>query len=190
MPTGASTDTTFLNTPEFKLKTSNGVQIALTGYKSVSTDSVFTYVRYTTDGGLTYDSLPASFIPYGTSTNKPIVKATIPNVGPGMIQFQFISEEHKSGYIYIYGLKVEEIDNCARPEEVTFNVVNDTVIATIVDNDSTHTQWDYILSTADFDPSTRTPLTTNSKTIVLTDLSPSSTYYMYVRSNCGSEVSS
>ena len=190
LPTGASTDTTFLNTPEFKLKTSNGVQIALTGYKSVSTDSVFTYVRYTTDGGLTYDSLPASFISYGTSTNKPTVKATIPNVGPGMIQFQFISEEHKTGYIYIYGLKVEEIDNCARPEEVTFNVVNDTVIATIVDNDSTHTQWDYILSTADFDPSTRTPLTTNSKTIVLTDLSPSSTYYMYVRSNCGSEVSS
>ena len=186
--TGAAADTAFLNTPEFKLNSSNGVIITLYARKSVSTDSIFTYVRYTTDGGLTYDSLPYNFIPYATTTQT--LQTTIPNVGPGKIQFQFISEKHSSGSIFIYNLEVEEIDNCSRPDNVLFNVVNDTVNVTIVDNDSAHAQWDYIFDTADFDPTTREYQTTNSKTFALTNLSNAATYFLYVRSNCGSEVSS
>ena len=65
------------------------------------------------------------------------------------MSFIFVSEEHSEGGYNIYGMEVEEIENCSRPQDVTFNVSDSIVVATIVDSVSTNTQYEYVYGIGD-----------------------------------------
>ena len=185
---GAASDTAYFASPEFILRGSNGVEITVDGYQTSTTDTVNTYMRYTLDGGNTYTLLNESCVVKGSRGTK---KITLPNVGPGTIQFEFISSKHiTTNYIYLYKTNIEEIENCVRPQNVTFNVTLDTTFVTIVDTASEHTQWDYIYDSSDFDPDTRAYTSVTEKSFKITGLQAHTDYVLYVRTNCGSETSS
>ena len=178
---GNATDTSYLVTPTFKLKTNNGIIVYLDGYLSTSYDSINPPILYTLDNGLTYDTLGVNLF------NRPsrAVKATfIPNVGPGTISFKFVDEEHKYGSYYIYGFEVEEVENCARPQDVTFAITDSVITATVVDSVASHTQYEYVYSIGEFDPDALTPTLVNGNTITITDFELASVYNLYVRTYC------
>ena len=139
---GAASDTAYFASPEFILRGSNGVEITVDGYQTSTTDTVNTYMRYTLDGGNTYTLLNESCVVKGSRGTK---KITLPNVGPGTIQFEFIFSKHiTTNYIYLYKTNIEEIENCVRPQNVTFNVTLDTTFVSIVDTASELTHWEYV----------------------------------------------
>ncbi|MGM9795017.1 MAG: fibronectin type III domain-containing protein, partial [Candidatus Aphodosoma sp.] len=178
---GNATDTSFLVTPTFKLKTNNGIIVYLDGYLSTSYDSINPPILYTLDNGLTYDTLNVNLF------NRPsrAVKTTfIPNIGPGTISFKFVDEEHKYGSYYIYGFEVEEVENCARPQDVTFAITDSVITATIVDSVASHTQYEYVYSLGEFDPDALTPTLVNGNTFTITDFELASVYNLYVRTYC------
>ena len=178
---GNATDTSYLVTPTFKLKTNNGIIVYLDGYLSTSYDSINPPILYTLDNGLTYDTLGVNLF------NRPsrAVKATfIPNVGPGTISFKFVDEEHKYGSYYIYGFEVEEVENCARPQNVTFAVTDSLITATIVDSVASHTQFEYVYGIGNFNPDNLTPTLVNGNTFTITDFNYASVYNVYVRTYC------
>ena len=177
---GNCADTAYLSTPAFRLKTNNGIIVHFDGYMSTLIDSINPPVLYTFDG-ITFDTLNVELLQRGTRG----VKSTyIPNVGPGVMSFIFVSEEHSEGGYNIYGMEVEEIENCSRPQDVTFNVSDSIVVATIVDSVSTNTQYEYVYGIGDFDPEYATPTLVSGNSFTLSDLKNHSTYYVYVRTYC------
>ena len=178
---GNYTDTSFLVTPTFKLKTNNGIVVHLDGYLSTAYDSINPPILYSLDNGITYDTLNVNL--FNRSTRA--VKSTyIPNVGPGNITFKFVDEEHKFGGYYIYGFEVEEVENCARPQNVTFAVTDSLITATIVDSVASHTQFEYVYGIGNFNPDNLTPTLVNGNTFTITDFNYASVYNVYVRTYC------
>ena len=178
---GNSTDTSFLVTPTFKLKTNNGIVVHLDGYLSTAYDSINPPILYSLDNGTTYDTLNVNLFNRGSRS----VKSTyIPNVGPGNISFKFVDEEHKYGGYYIYGFEVEEVENCARPQNVTFAITDSLITATIVDSVATHTQFEYVYGIGNFNPDNLTPTLVNGNTFTITDFNYASAYNVYVRTYC------
>ena len=185
---GTSADTAYCVSPEFILNSNNGVVLSVKGYQSNTSEDVNTYLRYTTDDGATYTRVNESCLVKGANGVKTI---TIPNIGPGIFHFEVISEyTQANNYQYIYGFDIEEIENCIRPQNAQFDISLDSTVVTIVDTVSGHTQWDYSYDVAEFNPNERSFTSINSKTFKLTGLQSQTKYFLYVRSNCGSETSS
>ncbi|MGM9795698.1 MAG: fibronectin type III domain-containing protein [Candidatus Aphodosoma sp.] len=180
-PSYYATDSCYLETPSFKLNTNNGVFLRIDGTTSASTR-----IRYTLDNWLTFDSVEIVNTSYSRNTQE----LFIPNVGPGNISFQFFFKAKSSGNILIYGIEVEEAESCTRPDNAQFYANGDSVSVTIFDDDTTHTEWEYVLDNKEFDPDSKTPTTVNSKTFVIHDLFYTSTYNVYIRTKCGNDHSS
>ena len=79
------------------------------------------------------------------------------------------------------------VSNCGRPSNVVASTVSSTTAdITFTPALSTDNSWEYVYTTsATADPDQLTPNTTQSTTISLSGLSASTTYYLYVRTNCG-----
>ncbi|MGM9794962.1 MAG: fibronectin type III domain-containing protein [Candidatus Aphodosoma sp.] len=178
---GTPTDTCYLESPEYRLRTNNGVYLRLDAIVSQ-----YARIRYSTDGWVTYDSIDAMT----TGSARNTYEYFISNAGPGTISFRFFSTMGNSVSFNIFGIEVEEIEDCRRPSNVTFDVNNNTVTVTIEDNVADHTEWEYVIDKEAFDPDSKTPITVNSKTFNISNLSYSLNYIIYVRTKCSSETSS
>lgn len=173
----------FLSTPEFKLKTANGVFVTVKGYTNSRVDSIESPLQYSVDGGTTYNTINADFFGCNFSAQEKTV--FIPNVGPGNIKFRFVSDEHSQRcYTYLQGFAVEEQENCTKPQNVIISV-NDTVIsAEIEDSVAGHTQWQYVYGAGEFDPASKTPVLVSDSIFTVNGLEWSTTYTLYIRSYC------
>lgn len=95
---------------------------------------------------------------------------------------------------YMDNLTVEEIPTCARPSELaSSNVTNHSATIEWTAGDAEQTLWQIAYSKTNFDPNTANFDVTTVTTIDATAhpftldkiLDPESTYYVYVRANCG-----
>ena len=95
---------------------------------------------------------------------------------------------------YMDNLTVEQISTCARPSELAYsNVTNHSATIEWTAGDAEQTLWQVAYSKTSFDPNTASFDVTTVSTIDATAhpftldkiLDPESTYYVYVRANCG-----
>ena len=95
---------------------------------------------------------------------------------------------------YMDNLTVEQIPTCARPEGLAYSdVTNHSATIEWTAGDAEQTLWQIAYSKTDFDPNTANFDVTTVSTIDATAhhftldkiLDPESTYYVYVRANCG-----
>ncbi|MGM9795715.1 MAG: fibronectin type III domain-containing protein [Candidatus Aphodosoma sp.] len=180
-----STDSAFLITPEFRLNTYNGVRLFTTGY--CRGDNAFGRLRYTLDGGETYQYLAESALSPSYGGSKEVV---INNLQPGVVQFEYVVAGGDATSYYVYGITIEELDTCTPPMNCTFNNVdnNGTVSVNIVDTVSTHTQWQYVYDTKRINPNEYTPILTDIAVFNLSNLD-FVRHYFYVRSFVNGQTS-
>lgn len=180
-----STDSAFLATPEFRLNTNNGIRIKSTGH--CRGGNQFVMMRYTLDGGNTYHYLNESAL--GTDY-KGVTELVISNVGPGIIQLEYVITQNSPTSNYLYGIEVDELDICTPPVNCIFNNVdnNGTVSVNIIDTASNHTQWQFVYDTKRINPDEYTPALTNTDSFNLEGLDFVK-YYFYVRSYVDKQTS-
>ena len=98
---------------------------------------------------------------------------------------------------YMDNLTVEQISTCARPSELaSSNVTNHSATIEWTAGDAEQTLWQIAYSKTDFDPNTANFDVTTVSTVDATAnpftldmiLDAESTYYVYVRANCGTAV--
>lgn len=180
-----STDSAFFVTPEFRLNTYNGVRLFTNGY--CRGGNSFGRLRYTLDGGETYQYLAESALSSSYGGSKEVV---INNLQPGVVQFEYVVASGDATSYYVYGITLEELDTCTPPLLCTFNNVdnNGTVSVNIVDTVSTHTQWQYVYDTKRINPNEYTPILTDTAEFNLSDLA-FVRHYFYVRSFVNGQTS-
>ena len=186
------TDTAILTTPEFVLTGNRGVVFSVNGFLAVETADLPLY--YTLDGGQTYTRFPQSVFTLpdeeGAYDQRMSHEFILPNVGPGTIQFAFIGTYSPTYWaeIHVSGFDIEELESCGRPQDVTFEFQNNSVVAHIMDTIADHNQWEYVLGIGDFDPNTKTP-TVVSNVFTIDNIENARVYNIYVRTVCDSEHS-
>ena len=186
-------DTAMLSTPEFILNSNNGVVFSVIGFSAVENTDLPLY--YTLDGGQTYTLINQSvFTPAPedgmSDDHRQSNQVVLPNVGPGTIQFAFRGA-YSSNYwseFHVSGFEIEEIDACSRPQNVTFQIQDNSVLVSIYDTIASHSQWEYVIGEGDFDPDTKTPVLVGN-VFTIDNLENAKLYNLYVRTACGSEYS-
>ena len=89
----------------------------------------------------------------------------------------------------IDNFEVMELPACIDPYGLAAsNVLSTTADLSWTNPSSTVTSWNYVYDTAGFDPLTATPVSTANTTVSLTGLSFSTSYDVYLQSDCGSNV--
>lgn len=89
--------------------------------------------------------------------------------------------------LFVDDLTVDYAPNCVEPTNVVCTG-NTSSSVTLAWNPNGATAWEIAYDTADFTPTTGTAVTTNPYTV--TGLTSGTTYYFYVRNDCGSDYSS
>ena len=94
-----------------------------------------------------------------------------------------------SSYAYIDLLVIETIPTCAKPTELSLS--NYTVVGCDVDwqPNGSESAWEVVAVPTGTDVNNGTPESAYTHPYTLTNLSDNTTYDVYVRANCGSEVS-
>ena len=89
----------------------------------------------------------------------------------------------------IDSIQIEE-KNCATPYNLRATNLTSTSATILFSANSQMTNWEYAISTSDFNPDTAVITQITDSTIVLNNLEGSTTYYIYVRSICGGNTGS
>ncbi|MBR6334153.1 MAG: fibronectin type III domain-containing protein, partial [Bacteroidales bacterium] len=92
-------------------------------------------------------------------------------------------------YAYIDNLVIENIPTCVKPMAVTVSNVGATSADVDWTVNGTEGSWDVVVVPHGDDPSTGIPENTSSHPYTLSNLLDETQYDVYVRANCGSEVS-
>ncbi len=181
---GNVSDIVWLEMPLFKLKSNNGVYVNLDGFIQTSFDTIPVRLEYSVNGG-NYVTVSDNCLNRNIRGNNVVF---IPQVGPGTLSLRIVSEHHAYCNLFLYGVKVSEVEDCAAPANVEWSINNDVVNVSIVDNE--HSSWEYVYEQGNFNPDYRTPIAVQSNTFTLNHLPLFSLYNLYVRTNCGNEKSS
>ncbi|MCQ2337956.1 MAG: fibronectin type III domain-containing protein [Paludibacteraceae bacterium] len=106
----------------------------------------------------------------------------------GRIALLARASESTEPIIYVDDVVVDVIPSCRDlvGNGVTISDITD-VAARITVTDTTATSWQYVYGPQGFDPTTAQPLSSSSATLMLTGLTPSTTYSVHARRVCGSE---
>lgn len=83
----------------------------------------------------------------------------------------------------IDSVSIREI-SCSTPTALALNTVTENSAVVSFVAAATSTNWQYVLSTSPVNPDGVTPVDINSATITLSNLTPETTYYLYVRTDC------
>lgn len=91
--------------------------------------------------------------------------------------------------VYIDNIHVELIPSCIELSDVAVaNITATTAEISWTNGAEDQSAWQIALGTvAAFDPDTVTPIDADANPFTLTDLTPETTYYIYVRANCGND---
>jgi hypothetical protein len=170
---------------------------------TTGTDDKFAVV-ISTDNGLTWTRNNA-FIWSNDTTNGntrilnnlyPYQHIIIPfnqagNSYTGLIKIAFYVESTVSNAyntLYLDNVQVNYLNNCPKPINVTADTINSTNAYISFDESGQATTWQYIYSTNEIMDTTITPILTTSTNIHLTGLNPSTRYYVWVRSQCDTNI--
>jgi hypothetical protein len=93
------------------------------------------------------------------------------------------------GDIAIDNFEVMELPACIDPYGLAAsNVLSTTADISWTNPSSTVTSWSYVYGAAGFDPLTGTPVTISNTTVSLTGLNTTTSYDLYLQSDCGANV--
>lgn len=159
----------------------------------------------------TYSSYDATFIvgvmsdPADTATFVPVAtcKPTTTSYSDFLVAFNSYAGDGKyiaikmekanssasTHAVYIDNIHVELIPSCIELSDVAVaNITATTAEISWTNGTEDQSAWQIALGTvAAFDPDTVTPIDADANPFTLTDLTPETTYYIYVRANCGND---
>ena len=196
---------TKLRLPEMTLP-NNGYQFVIDVYRSSSYDTktgegirVYASTNGEIDGATELAFIPrlysvASGIIPAEATGNAWYTYELPIGMSGTCYIILRGENQYGTSTYMDNLTVEQIPTCARPEGLAYSdVTNHSATIEWTAGDAEQTLWQIAYSKTNFDPNTANFDVTTVSTIDATAhpftldkiLDPESTYYVYVRANCG-----
>ena len=207
LPDQAAGTETMLRLPEMNLP-SNDYQFVIDVFRNANTYQSYPYelegihVYVSTNGNLE-GATELAYIPRHKDVSNTLIPAEevegwyTYEIPIGISGNCYIILKGVNQYItstYMDNLTVEQIPTCARPSELaSSNVTNHSATIEWTAGDAEQTLWQIAYSKTDFDPNTANFDVTTVTTIDATAhpftldkiLDPESTYYVYVRANCG-----
>ena len=99
------------------------------------------------------------------------------------------SPNEATSYVYIDDVEIDYIPSCIRPDQVRATNLTGSSADILWHSRGTESVWEIAYGTAGFDLSLATPTTVYDTLFALTGLLPNTAYQVYVRSDCGSELS-
>ena len=159
--------------------------------EGVSASNGTLYVSYMTDptDATTFSTADAITCEQTTTlTEKEVFFANAP--AGSRIAFKYQGGTSQNYYLSIDNVFVEPAPTCRKPSGLMLNTPSDRTAHTATlkwtDGEAGQTAWQIAYSTdADFDPYSVTPVDVTANPATLTGLEQSTTYYAYVRANCG-----
>ena len=149
-------------------------------------------VKISVDGGTTFTELQQYTKGSGSSNSDPgtFTEATISlaDYTNKSVILQFYSEaNYGSGAIFVDNIRIDNLPTCIKPSGLTKDATTaHTATLHWTNGAATQNAWQIAYSTtADFDPSTVTPVDVTTNPATIEGLAQSTTYYAYVRAYCG-----
>ena len=189
---GTSTYYSYIASPRFDDQVQmNNLQIRFWAYKTSAAYQIEVGIMSDPDDFSTFESL-GQFSPSATSTWQKFEVNTNLYLGSGR-HIAFRMPTNITSYMYLDDVEVYEIPACDHVVNIhTVGTVAQTSVDLAWTPRGTEIQWNvvYGLQGTITDPSTETPTVVYTPTVSLTNLLASTTYDVYVQSDCGSDVSS
>ena len=101
----------------------------------------------------------------------------------------FRSPNENTSYVYLDNVVVNTIPSCIKPINIVISNVSQQNTDVRWTPRGSETSWDVVCVLHGTDPSAGTIITVNDTTTTIAGLTPNTRYDVYVRANCGTEVS-
>ena len=197
LPDKNSGNRTMLVFPSMNLTSNRGYVVSFWVYRGGSNSDSEGFKVYVSD----VDTIGANAIElghYSRNYNQPYPKIennsgwyqystpVITMTGTAYLIFEGHSFYHTS--TYIDDVTIEEAPSCVKPSNLTKNGVTAHTATLSWTPGNSETAWQIVFSTdANFDPDTVTPVDVTTNPATIDGLAQSTTYYAYVRANCGND---
>ncbi len=180
-------NTNFLKTPVMNLPAGKTMQLTFWYRKPVAGGDLSVYIS--TDGGTTYTTALATALAQKSSwAEQEIILGDYVGTENVVIVFKGTSNcGYGDAFIYLDDVTIAEAPTCIKPSSlVCDSKTAHTATLSWTNGATTQDAWQIAYSTdANFDPNSVTPDDVTTNPYTLTGLTNSTTYYAYVRANCG-----
>ena len=184
----SSNNTNFLKTPVMNFPAGKIMQLNF-WYKNPAGGDFSVFIS--TDGGVTYTTALATNLRYQSSwAEKEIVLNDYVGTENVVIVFKGTSNYgNGDAYIYLDDVVIAEAPTCIKPSNLACDSKTaHTATLSWTNGEEGQNAWQIAYSTtSDFNPDEVTPVDVTTNPATIEGLSQSTTYYAYVRANCGNE---
>jgi len=183
----SSNKTNYLRTPELALPSDKDMQLGF-WYKNSSSNNEYR-VYISTDNGTTKTELTESSLNGKSSWTEMEPISLADYKGQTVVILFYGKSDYGYNNIYLDDVLVEEVPSCIKPSNlVCDSKTAHTATLSWTNGEEGQSAWQIAYSTtSNFNPDEVTPVDVTTNPATIEGLSQSTTYYAYVRANCGSE---